>query len=509
MKVNQLKAGAFLSYATQGVHVLSGLIYTPVMLRLLGQSEYGLYQLVYSVVHYLSLLSLGFGSGYIRFFARCKVKEDRAGIARLNGIFFLIFAVISCLCIVLGALMTWKADLIFGQGLTSAELEKARVLMALMVVNLAITFINSVFAGFVTAHERFFFQRFLEFLRALFSPFITVSLLFLGYDSISMVSVSVLLAAVVLCVNIYFCFRKLHMQISFRNLEFALLKEMWAFTFFIFLNMIVDQINWSVDKFLLGRMIGTAAVAVYGVAGQLNTLYLNFSTGISGVFIPKVNFSVAEKRDMKSVSNLFNKVGRLQFLIAGLIVSGYVLFGEAFIRLWAGESYGEAYRIGLYLILPVTIPIIQNLGIEIQRAQNKHKVRSVAYLCIAVTNIFISIPLIKWWGATGAAVGTMLSLFLGNGLFMNWYYHKKIGLDIIAFWKEIGKLMPAIILSVGGGLLLKRFIPIDQIGGLMGVIIVYCGLYAGFMWLLGLNDIEKDLVRKPLKGLGGKICRKS
>lgn len=75
MKINQRKAGVILSYAGEIVKILVNLIYTPIMLRLLGQSEYGLYQLVYSVVSYLSLLSLGFGSSYLRFTPDIKLKK--------------------------------------------------------------------------------------------------------------------------------------------------------------------------------------------------------------------------------------------------------------------------------------------------------------------------------------------------------------------------------------------------------------------------------------------------
>lgn len=508
MRINQLKIGAILSYATQAVHILSVLIYTPIMLRILGQSEYGLYQLVYSVVNYLSLLSMGFGSGYVRFFSRFKAKEDKEGIAKLNGMFFLVFLIIAVLCIVFGGLMIWKADYIFGTGLTVAEIEKARVLMVLMVINMAVTFMNSVFSSYITVHEKFFFQRGLEFLRTLCSPFITLPLLLLGYGSVGMVFITLLLAVMVFILNICFCVKKLNMRFSFKNLQLSLLWEMWAFTFFIFLNMIVDQINWSVDKFLLGRMLGTVTVAIYGIAGQLNTLYMSFSTGISSVFIPKINLMIAKEQNMEKISDLFNRVGRIQFIIAGWVVSGFILFGEIFIRLWAGNGYEESYRIGLLLLIPVTIPIIQNLGVEIQRAQNKHRVRSYVYLCGAIINIFISIPFIKMWGASGAAFGTMLSLVLGNGFFMNWYYQRKIGLDIIRFWKEIGKLMPAVLLSAGGGFLLKRFIPGEKIGWLVLFIIVYCLVYIGFMWLFGLNKTEKDLIRIPLKKLGGNRCRK-
>ena len=88
-----------------------------------------------------------------------------------------------------------------------------------------------------------------------------------------------------------------------------MLKEMWFFTFFIFLNQIVDQINWSVDKFLLGRMLGTTAVSIYGVGGQINTLYLQFSTSVSSVFVPKVNKIVAETGDDDKLTELFTKLG--------------------------------------------------------------------------------------------------------------------------------------------------------------------------------------------------------
>ena len=74
MKINQLKSGVILSYATQAVHIVTNILYTPIILRILGQSDYGLYQLVSSVVSNLSLLSFGFGSSYVRFFARYEAK---------------------------------------------------------------------------------------------------------------------------------------------------------------------------------------------------------------------------------------------------------------------------------------------------------------------------------------------------------------------------------------------------------------------------------------------------
>lgn len=159
---------------------------------------------------------------------------------------------------------------------------------------------------------------------------------------------------------------------------------MGIYIFHFHLNQIIDQINWSLDKFLLGRFAGTTAVAVYGVGGQINTLYLQFSSSVSNVFVPKVNRIVAETNDDEQLTKLFTKVGRIQFMVLGLILSGFVFLGTPFVKLWAGSEYSESYVVTLLLIIPVTVPLIQNLGIEIQRAKNMHKARAIIYLAIAI-----------------------------------------------------------------------------------------------------------------------------
>ncbi len=221
----------------------------------------------------------------------------------------------------------------------------------------------------------------------------------------------------------------------------GLLKEMWIFTAFICINMIADQINWSVDKVLLGRFSGTVAVAIYGVGGQLNTMYMQLSTTISNVFIPQVNRIVAENDDNQKLTKLLTKVGRVQFILLSMVVCGFVFLGRNFIELWAGEDYGYSYMITLLLIVPATIPLIQNLTLEIMRAKNMHKVRSIVYFVMAICNVLISIPCIKYWGARGAAVGTAITLIIFDCIVMNIYYQKYVGLDMEYYWKGILKFI--------------------------------------------------------------------
>lgn len=493
MEINERKIGIIFSYIGQGVKILVNLIYTPVMLRLLGQQEYGLYQLVFSVVSYLSLLSLGFGSSYLRFYSRYTAKKDWEGVARLNGMFMTIFLSISAICILCGIVMLQNIHAIFGNGLSSNEYKTAQILMILMVLNLAITFPNSVFNCIITAHEKFVFQKGLVILENICSPFLTLPLLIMGAGSVGMVLVTTMFSIAVVIANATFCLKKLHIKFSFKGFQFSLLKEMWIFTFFIFVNQIIDQINWSIDKFLLGRLVGTTSVAIYGVGGQINSLYLQFSTSISSVFIPKVNKIVAETDDNNELTKLFIKVGRIQFMVLMLIATGFIFWGRIFIKLWAGVEYIEAYVIALFLIIPVTIPLIQNLGIEIQRAKNKHQVRTIVYLCIAIGNILLSVPLIKIFGATGAALGTAITLIIGNVFFMNWYYHCKIGIDMIKFWCSIIQFVPA--LSVAGiiGFFIAKYYEVTDFFSLILIATIYTLVYLIAMWFLGMNKDEKEM----------------
>ena len=145
--MDQKKAGVLLSYGQTILSTAISLTYTPVMLRLLGQSEYGLYTLVNSFISNLSLMSFGLGSAYMRFYSRAEVQEGEEGVARINGMFFTIFLLIGALSLLVGGILVANVHNIFSAKLTPQEVETARVLMALLVVNIAVSFPMSVFSS--------------------------------------------------------------------------------------------------------------------------------------------------------------------------------------------------------------------------------------------------------------------------------------------------------------------------------------------------------------------------
>lgn len=185
---DQLKAGVVLSYLSTGITILIQLIYMPVMIRLLGQSEYGLYSLVSSVVSYLSLFSLGFTGAYLRFFAR--YYHDRDKLATLNGMFFTLFCILAALAAICGTALSFFPRQIFGAGLSSVELAKARILMLILVANIAVSLISGIFDSIISAYEQFVFQRVVGIISALVNPFLSLPLLLMGYGSVMLVVIT-------------------------------------------------------------------------------------------------------------------------------------------------------------------------------------------------------------------------------------------------------------------------------------------------------------------------------
>ncbi len=508
MAVNQLKTGALLSYLLIGLGAFLSILYTPVMLRLLGQSEYGLYSLVASVVAYLGLFSFGFGSAYIRYFSVYKANNDREGLAGMNGMFFLIFSALGFIAVMAGLFLVYNSDKVFGNELTPAELERARVLLIIMVLNTVITFPAIVFNAYVSAREKFIFQKSLLIIKTVLNPVFIIAVLMMGYGSVGMAVVVTVLGLIVELVNVWFCFRKGGMEISFRRFEPGLLKELFVFSSFIFMNLVVNQINWNVDRYIIGWFRGTVEVAVYSIAAQLNTYFLTFSTAISNVYIPRVNEMVASKCSNRELTGLFTRIGRLQFLVLAMVIGLLIFFGKPFIILWAGPEYVRAYGMSLLLVIPVTLPLIQNLGIEIQRAKNMHKFRSWVYLLIAVGNVLITIPLVKMYGGMGAAAGTAIALTIGNVLFMNWYYHKKVGLNIIFFSKQIASILPGLFLPAITGYLIMQYIDLMYIPWFILFSLLFLIIFGLSVWFLGMNRYEKELILKPLKRLTGRLMKR-
>jgi len=506
MAINQRKAGAILSYSIIILNTFVGLLYTPYKLLKMGQNEYGLYSLVFSVIGYLTILDFGFGNAVIRYTAKYRAEGKENKQASMYGMFIILYSLIGVIALAAGFILYLNIDNIFGNSMAAWELDKARTLMIIMVLNIAFTFPLSVFGGIITAYEDFIFIRIIQLIRIVLSTVVMVIILFYGYKAIGMALVMTFFNFATLIINYIYSKHRLKIKIKFKHIEFKFLREVLLYSFWIFLNIIMDKVYWSTGQFVLGAISGTVTVAIFAVAIQLETMYVSFSTAITGVFLPRVTAMISTGSGEKEISDLFIKIGRVQNYIVLFILMGFMIFGQQFIYYWAGKDYSDVYYIALMFFVALLVELIQNIGNLILQAKNQLKFRSILYFCLAIFCLGLQIPLAKAYGGIGCAIAISGTLLLGQGLIMNIYYQKVQHLDIIRFWKQIIKISaPLIIISFFIKWIINVYTPSYGIIKLIVFIILFSIVYWVVAITVSMNRYEKNLIMNPILKLYNKL----
>lgn len=506
--MNQRKAGTVLSY----VHILVtntiSLIYTPYMLRMMGQSEYGLYGSASSLIGYLSVLSFGLAGAYVRYNAMARARGDREEEKRINGMFLVIYSALALLVLVGGVCISALSGELVKRTFSNEEMFKLRVLVLILTLNMMLTFICNVFMMALQAYEKFFFIRIVLLLAGIIQPIINVAVLRSGGRSIAITVTSLCISSLTYLAMFIYARKAIRFEVSLKGFKKNEFRELFVFSSYLFLNSITNQLTFSSDNVILSAVKGTSAVAIYSVGSSFKEYFQNFSSSISSVFAPEINRIVVEGRDFEKVDALFRRVGRIQFYVVSLILIGYCSIGHSFIRLWAGTDYGDGFYIGLLLMIAVFVPAFQNVGIQIQQAMNLHKARSIIYFVIALINVILTIPFSLWWNGIGAALATTICMFAGTVLFMNWYYAKRIHLDIAGFWKSICSILPGFLIPILLGVLINRFWTLDSYWDILLSALLIALIYMVSIWFLSMNDYERGLVSSPFKKIAGRLKRR-
>lgn len=511
MAKSQLRVGAVMSYINMALGSLIPMFYTPVMLNLLGQSEYGLFKLASTVTSYLGLISFGIGSAVVRYLVKYRAEGDKDGEERMFGLFNIIFLVISAITLVVGVVIAFNVGLIYGQSLSNEQLFEMTILVLILTINTAICFSATPYTAVVTCHERFIFLQIINIITTVLTPIANLFVLFLGFKSIGMVASSFALTIVVRIVYIIYVKSSIGIKPRYKNMPTYLVKELLIFSFWIFVSNVVNQLYNATDTVIIGAVpaLATVGVAIYNVGATFTNMMQSFTTGINSVLTPKINTMVFTGSSNAELTDMVIRFGRLQAYIVALVCSGFIAFGQQFIKLWAGSDYSEAYWVCLATMIPICIPLVQSVALNIIVAQNRHRFRSLVYLGIAIVNVIGTILCVNQFGIIGAAVVSGVAYIIGPGLILNWYYWKKIGLEIPRFWKEIFKLfiIPTIMAAVT--IFILNFVTLDKWITLLIGIIIYTLVFAILNWFMVMNDYEKDIFRGPVLKIARKFRRKN
>lgn len=494
-KKKQMTLGVILSYSTIAAELLVGLLYTPLVLHYLGQSQYGIYSLVVSFIGYLTIFNAGANAAYIRFYVQVKETEPKR-ISGLNGLFLVIFLILAGIGVSAGLVITRFAPQLFGDKILPAEYQLLRQCFALLTALTGVSIMNSCFNSMVIANERFIFGKAVNCILTIVTPLATIPLLLNGFACSAVIAVRLAVSAGGLMVNIFYCIKVLKAKFVFERQSRSFFKLLIAFIGIIFLQSVTDQINWQIDKIILARTHGTTQISVYSVGATFNTVYMQIGMAVSGIFVAQVNRLVA-KEDHPGLDDLFVRTSRINMYVCCLIMLGYTFFGKAFVTRWAGAEYSDAFLVGWLLMMPLTVTMTMGLQLEVGRAKNLHQIQIWINSILCILNMLVSVPLAMRWGALGSALGTFLTEILICCIVQPIYIWKVLKLDIRRTFYSLTKILLPLFIPIALGVTLNYFQLIQNNYLSIAVCaVIFTAVYAASIWLFAMNNEEKGMITR-------------
>lgn len=502
MAKSQIKSGAVFSYLSIFTNIIVGLLIAPVMLKFLGDTECSLYNLIGALVGYISVLDFGISNAIIRYVAKYRLENKEQEQRRFLGMAFLLYTFFAILVIGVGlAISPFLPNALANSAYTEADIQKALLMFMILIVNLAFSLLSNAFPAIMNGYGRFSFQKIVTWLRTILRIILLILLLAMGYDSVAIVILDTVLNVVTALIFAAYVFIGLKVKVSFHGMNFAMMREITHYSFYIFLDMLINQIYWKLGQLVLGVVSAPPIeINAFAYGMTIPNYYIMISTALATMFLPTITKIVTEQEAGKKLTDLMIRVGRIQLLILGLVLVGFLVIGRDFISVWLGGRYMAAYYVASSVLLATTIPCFQNIGIVILQVKNKMRFRVLSYLGVCVGNIALSFILSPCFGAIGAAFGTVLSLIIGNIVIINFYYHKKVGLDMPRAYREtLRGILPAVLAAFAASWAVNAFILLSGWPGLIVKGLVVCVLYCASVWLIGMNAYEKNLLISPVK----------
>lgn len=430
--MSQLKKGAILSYLNIGLTNIIGLILTPFIIRSLGDSEYGLYILIGSIIGYISILDLGLNNTIIRYVSKYRAENDKIEEESFLATTMLIYGVISLVTVAIGFVLYFNLDSIFKESLTADEMLKAKKMFLVLIFNLAITLPGGAFTAICNAYEHFVFPRALLIVKYLSRATLIFTLLLYFPYAMTLVWIDTVLNVIIIGVSFFYVFRTLKVRFKLHHWNTRLVKDIFSYSVWIFIAAVVMRLQWNAGQVVLGISESTVAVAIFGVGVMLGGYYGAFAGAINTLLLPKATRMSVNQNNAESYNDTIQKVGRINGFILFLILSGFYVYGKEFIILWVGENYLPAWEIALLIMIAMTLPLIQAFGNSILEAKKKNRFRSLVSLVTVTLAVVIAFFLVPKYHFQGVIYPLFIALLL-NSLLMSWYFNKIFGFDFYTF----------------------------------------------------------------------------
>lgn len=506
--MSQKRVAVVISYLNLVMGMLVNIFLIPLMIKAFGDVDYSIYKVMQSFAGPLAMFHLGISTVVTRSIVKYHSDNTYTEKDKQNtmAMALLVSGLMSLIVMIAGVIMYIAIPSMYGESYTAENLILGRKIFSVFVLSSVFHMMTDAFNGCVVGREKFVVSAAMPLIKTVLKVVLMGVFLFCGMNVFYVALVDLLIAVVtfmILCLYAVFGLSEVPHLYYFDKHQLA---EIFSFGMAILLQAIVNQVNNNMDTMILGAFVDEKSViTMYSSALTVYAVYNSLISVLTGFFLPKATRLVSRDASGKELTDFVISPGRFQAMIAVACIFGFFLFGQNFIAVWIGDQYMDAYWVTLLLMIPVTIPLVENAAISILDASLKRMYRSVVLVVMAVINVIVSVILVKMIGFWGAAIGTFASLIIGHGILMNIYYARTFKMEIGRMFLSIFRgILPAGMVTAVVCCPLAIFLENTVIFFLIKCI-AFMIVYALFLWWFGINSDEKGIVKEIFVKLKSKI----
>lgn len=492
----QIKLGALLSYISIAINIGAGVLYTPWLVKSIGQSDYGLYTLAGSLIS-LFMVDFGISSAVSRFISKYLAENRQDEVNGFLGIVYKLYFFIDIIFLLILVGVFFFLEAIY-PALTADELAKFKVVFIIVSINNIVTFPFVTLSGILTSYELFFQLKLCTIFQKISVVVCMVIALLLNKGLYTLVTVTMVCNFLTTGLKYYYIKKYTPVKVRIRFWDKKILKSIFSFSIWSTIISIAERFIFNIMPSILAALSGALSVAIFGVSSTIEGYVYTFSAAINGMFLPKTSRILTHENKDAELLELMIRIGRINLTVVSLIIIGFACAGRTFMNLWMGTDYSNAYIIALLMILPDFVYAPQEIARTALVAENKIKYQAFVYIVIGVINIVLSLMLCPIVGEIGAGISIFVA-YTVRLILMTLIYKRILGIDIQKFFYECHfKMLPALLISAVIGFTIFRF----NTSGWSMLIMKCLGLMVAYllvMWHWGFNTYEKELVTNTSK----------
>lgn len=378
------------------------------LLRILPQTEYGIWMLFISVTTVIELIKAGFIRTPL---IKNSQEEHKVEVYSASFILNMLLTIIIAISLWLSA----KGLSFFWNEVLLQDLFKIYIITLFLLIPLNhfdyVQHANLSFKGSV----------FSEIARQ-FSFFACIAVYYLTDRPVTLINLAFFQAiSVGLSAIVSFFFVRRYLSFTFKtNIQWV--GKLFSYGKYTFGTSVSAMLMRNTDTWMLGRMMSPVAVAIYNPALRIANFLEIPALTLASILFPKLTKQISEEGE-KSAKYLYEKsVGAILCCVLPVILV-ILIFAEPITVLIAGEDYLEAAPIlRVTVIYSLLLPFNRQFGVTLD-AIGKAKMNFLFVLRDAVLNVVLNYFFIMHYGAIGAAYGTMVTYLIA--LIINQIYLQK------------------------------------------------------------------------------------